>query len=215
MAVLEGIKPSFLFDMCAVSVLTLQSWIQDWNEQKNDDELPPLALLSIDDCHHFIGVVQAMIKSLERTLSHDHTFFVDVSCDLAYPKFIKDVGKEKPSIFHMAHSMKIKLTKDSEWHFKFSLAPEHNGCTLFGILLGFPIIYYHEQGEENCLSMIELQRCNIKKNGVSIMSFSVPNNLLTTNEVVNTCLEQWKAGIVAHHCVDVSEELVILPNVIM
>ena len=215
-AVLQGIKPSFLFDMCAVPAKTLQCWIEDWNEQKTDDELPALVLLCIDDCHHFIGAVQAMIKSLDRTLKSDHVFFVDVSCNLEYPKLIKDVGNEKPSIFHMVQAVRIELAKESEWHFNFHLEPEHNGCSLFGILLGFQIIYYHEPGQENCLSMIELRRFNVKQNGVSILSFSVPNALQISNEAVNTCLEQWKASIVQNHRgVDISEELIMLPNVIM
>ena len=215
-AVIEGIKPSFLFDMCAVQAKTLQSLIQEWNDRKNDDDLPLLVLLCIDECHYFIGVRQSMIKSLDQALLNGQVFFIDVSCDLEYPRLIKDVQKDKPDICHMVESVKKEfVVQKDQCFFKFQLEPKWNGCSLFGIVLGFKIIYFHEPGEENCLSMIELRRFNVTKNAVSIVSFSVPNNLLVSNQAMSTCLEEWKAQNIEKYSVGITEELVILPNVIM
>ena len=203
-AVIECNKPSFLFDMVATSAGKLQEFLHDLNQKINQD----LILLSVDSVHHFIGMRQPMCQALKNT---SNLFFIDVSSDLEYPTLIKDL-EEKPEISSMCETCLQTLDSDLTC-MDIELKANWPGCSLFGILLGFIVVYYHEPNQENCLSMIELKRFNLQtQSNVSISSFSVPYSLLQSNPSMIRAIEEWKNQKTDYR---ISEEVVMLPNVIM
>lgn len=209
-AVMECVKPSFLFDMVAASTKKLQEFLLELNQEIDQK----LVLLCVDSVHPFFGQRQAMLCALE--LDHSlgtSTFLVDVSGDLEYPVLIKD-SQRKPKMLSMLKAVIQKLSTDQSCHMEIQLEPEWPGCTLFGILLGFLVVYYHEANQENCLAMVQLKVFNLKKNEIAVSSFSVPNALLQSNQDMICALERWKKENTSDSTL-ISEELVMLPNVIM
>ena len=75
-------------------------------------------------------------------------------------------------------------------------------------------VYYHEASQENCLSMLELKRFDLKKNEISVSSFTIPNALLQSNHEMISAIERWKKENTSQS-ICISEELVMLPFVIL
>ncbi|NXX97308.1 CA074 protein, partial [Centropus bengalensis] len=102
-----------------------------------------------------------------------------------------------------------------------------NLCTIFGVLLGYPVAYTFsvEEGDENCLAMTPLRvftvqaACPRIKDGlvVQIYSFSVPESLcVELKEVLDAWCEELKEAFSAQSdFVDlcISSKVVSLPAV--
>lgn len=138
MAVMECVKPSFLFDMVAASNKELQEFLLELNQEIDQE----LVLLCVDSVHPFFGQRQAMLSALD--LDHSlgtNTFLVDVSNDLEYPVLIKD-SQGKPKMLSMLKAVRQKLSTDQSCHMEIQLEAEWPGCSLFGFLLGFMVIFF-------------------------------------------------------------------------
>ena len=93
-------------------------------------------------------------------------------------------------IFHCVQSADvIDINLEINW----------NGCSLFGILLGFPCVYYYdvECSDKNCLSYAQLIQIQGFQNDRVVASFTVPkviydNSANTSDSNVKKLIENWK-----------------------
>ena len=65
---------------------------------------------------------------------------------------------ESPNLEEMLKTTAKKLQSNSDDVIDINLEQNWNGCSLFGILLGFPCVYYYdvESSDQNCLSYAQL-----------------------------------------------------------
>lgn len=185
-AVIANVKPGFLFDLCACDESILSSFIREVNKLREAE----LILVSIDESHLFIvNSKEAIIAILKKALSSE-VVFVDISSELSEPKIIANLS-DLPDVEEMLCKV-AKAGLNEKEILKIELEPGWNGCTLFGILCGFPIVYVYDvrSSTENCLSSVDLLKIQALQNGVVISSFTVPNNLV--NASLKAKLSQWK-----------------------
>lgn len=114
-----------------------------------------------------------------------------------------DVGKETPELMSDEPADAAKLTEIlSTWNISINrgltldLNPEDfkSGPSVFGLLIGYPIIYYIET-ESNCLSntMLSVVNCkiNFEEDSHLLCSFSCPVYIRDTNSQVAGCIRDW------------------------
>jgi len=117
--------------------------------------------------------------------------FIDASAALNSPQVVS-YSKVK-HVKEMVQSVLAQLDiKEHASILEVSLSENWNLSTLFGILLGFPVIYYYDNFGDNCLSNINLNVWKVGCKWTSIMvwpiSFSVPCDV---EELFKTEIENW------------------------
>ena len=79
-----------------------------------------------------------------------------------------------------------------------------NGCTLFGVMLGYPYVYYYSE-QNHHLSMVDLLKVQVMRNEIIVMSFTVPLELVKNDSGI---LHKWKESIQ----LQVTDEIVALAS---
>ena len=81
---------------------------------------------------------------------------------------------ESPNLEEMLKTTAKKLQSNSDDVIDINLEPNWNGCSLFGILLGFPCVYYYdvESSDQNCLSYAQLIQIQIFQYDRVVASFT-------------------------------------------
>ena len=94
-----------------------------------------------------------------------------------------------------------------------NLEPNWNGCSLFGILLGFPCVYYYdvEYSDQNCLSYAQLIQIQGFQYDRVVASFTVPKVIYDNSDSnVNQIIENWRERFER-----TSQETVTFPSIVM
>ena len=96
----------------------------------------------------------------------------------------------------------IEINLESNW----------NGCSLFGVLLGFPCVYTYDTncGDKNCLSYLELVQIQAFQYQKLVASFTIPQQIYDANSDLKVAIEEWKGKF---H--ETSQEVVSFPSVVM
>ena len=107
-------------------------------------------------------------------------------------------------IFHCVQSADvIDINLEINW----------NGCSLFGILLGFPCVYYYdvESSDQNCLSYAQLIQIQGFQYDRVVASFTVPKVIYDNSDSnVNQIIENWRERFER-----TSQETVTFPSIVM
>lgn len=224
LAVSRGLKPAVLYDCNCAGALALQNYLE---------ELQGLGFLTLG--LHILEIGEnSLIVSPAHVCQHleqvllDTIAFVDVSssqphpsiCSLDQLKDLKDIlteiithlkGLQRDLSLGVSHSM----LHSSDW----------NLCTLFGILLGYPVSYtFHlNQGDDNCLALTPLRVFSARiswllgQPSVLLYSFSVPEILLPA---LRDTLNVWEKNLRTRFRtqndfadLSISSEIVTLPAV--
>ena len=88
-----------------------------------------------------------------------------------------------------------------------------NGCSLFGILLGFPCVYYYdvESSDQNFLSYAQLIQIQGFQYDRVVASFTVPKVIYDNSDSnVNQIIENWRERFER-----TSQETVTFPSIVM
>ena len=88
-----------------------------------------------------------------------------------------------------------KLQSNSDDVIDINLEQNWNGCSLFGILLGFPCVYYYdvESSDQNCLSHAQLIQIQGFQYDRVVASFTVPKVIYDNSDSnVNKIIENWR-----------------------
>lgn len=62
--------------------------------------------------------------------------------------------------------------------------------TIFGYLINYPILYYL-QGDENCLSLVDLQVFQVTMKNEALVSFSTPSEIYQHDSSVKEVIDSW------------------------
>uniref|UniRef100_A0A8C6NPQ9 Zgc:112163 n=1 Tax=Nothobranchius furzeri TaxID=105023 RepID=A0A8C6NPQ9_NOTFU len=150
----------------------------------------------------YLSSLQSLQSNLERVLCDDSVAFIDVCHSLDQPAVSNSQRGEMRGVMedlllllkqHEEAETPLYVEKKSE---------EWNLCTVFGVLLGFPVTYWFDQTEsfENCLSMTPLMvrtasaswQADGPHHRCCLYAFTLPAVL---QEETRPKLEEWELGL--------------------
>ncbi len=199
LAVDLGLKPALLYDSNGAGTDQVQQYLSSLQSS----QLVSKSLVTLDLNGSALIVNPGTVRSTVEQRFHDSSVAViDVCHSLKKPTITDPLRGEMKS---MTHDFLLLLRGLGEMqeaekpHYVGEKAEEWNLCTVFGLLLGYPITYWFDQTKsfENCLSMTPLM---VTKASVTwqpdsaghrccLYSFSVPAVLLQETQ---PNLEHWK-----------------------
>ena len=92
-------------------------------------------------------------------------------------------GEKYKSVVDMCHDLcsQVQLSQDSVIYIKEPPSQSWNLTTLFGILLGYPVVYWFEEDDApHCLNGVDLRVCTVKHTAhpqFVLLQFSFPSAL--------------------------------------
>ena len=119
---------------------------------------------------------------------------------------------ESPNLEEMLKTTAKKLQSNNDV-IDIKLEPNWNGCSLFGILLGFPCVYYYdvEYSDKNCLSYAQLIQIQGFQYDRVVASFTVPKVIYDNSDSnVNQIIENWRERFERS-----GQETVTFPSIVM
>ncbi|ESO86923.1 hypothetical protein LOTGIDRAFT_166652 [Lottia gigantea] len=166
----SGIKAAFLFDYSCVTSDVISDFLNDLNASKLLSYIEDLNVIEIA-----LDVLICNRKQLSK-IPWDRIKFVDISRS--------NSGSILP-----ADAPELKATKEAfEWILSHTsdrqLSVEFtdnlvNPTTLFGVMIGYPVVYWYDVSKENgaMLSMVPLKCIQIFQQRHLVYSFSLPMDL--------------------------------------
>lgn len=224
LAVARGLKPALLYDCNCAGAAELQSYL----EQLQGLGFPTrgLHILEIGE-DSLIVCPERVCQHLEQVLLGS-VAFVDVSSAQPHPSVcsldqLQDLKALLAEIIAHLQGLKTDLSlavsssrlRSSDW----------NLCTVFGILLGYPVPYtFHvSQGGDNCLALTPLRVFTARiswrhsQPPVLLYSFSVPESLFPAlRDILNTWEKDLRTRCRTQNDfadLSISSEVVTLPAV--
>ncbi|XP_030632461.1 UPF0739 protein C1orf74 homolog [Chanos chanos] len=201
LAVDAGLKPALLYDTNAASPEQIQLYLDALQTAGRLSKA--LRTVSIDD-NSFVVNPALEVSHMEDLLKSRSLVVIDVC-----PQ------REKPGVTDFNSEMEDMVTAMLEYFKDLNdagsarngdldkeLYQSWNLCTLFGVLLGYPVSYWFDQtrGFENCLSMTPLVvtkvwvtwRADTVSHRCCLYSFSVPEELWSDAQ---SQVDRWTQGL--------------------
>ncbi|KAK3102627.1 hypothetical protein FSP39_012760 [Pinctada imbricata] len=204
LAVDVGLKPGYLFDFGVQNLHTISIFLKDLNLYN----LIGNQLMAVKADMDYLIVNNLCLCEVYDNKG-DHYRFVDVSPRLTAPREITLTELEscawRDDLFNIIDSMKGCKNENV-----FEIPPMKllNMTSLFGILLGYPIVYWYETDgvdSGNCLCMEQLHHYKVVGNTDQgfrhvIYSFSAPSCLSDMKDHVEKWFENMKNGKMWSSC---------------
>lgn len=226
LAVALGLKPAVLYDCNSAGVLALRSYLEEL--QRLGFLRPGLHILEIGE-NNLIVSTEYVCQYLEQTLLGT-VAFVDVSCSQPHPsvRSLDQLLGLKSLIADIITHFQ-GLQKDVSLGVSYSKlhSSDWNLCTVFGILLGYPVSYTFDlnHGDDNCLTMTPLRVFTARiswlpdQPPILLYSFSVPESLFPAlRNFLSAWEEELRTRFRAQNAfadLSISSEVVILPAVVL
>ncbi|XP_076615058.1 UPF0739 protein C1orf74 homolog [Chaetodon auriga] len=194
-----GLKPALLYDSNSASADQVQRYLSSLQSS----QLVSKSLLTLDLNGNALVVNPVAVRSSVEQLFHDSSVAViDVCHSLEKPTITDPLRAELRSTTHdlLLLLRGLEQLKEAEKpHYVGEKAENWNLCTVFGLLLGFPVTYWFDQTKsfENCLAMTPLMvttasatwQADSAGHRCCLYSFSVPAGLLQETQSI---LENWR-----------------------
>lgn len=224
LAVARGLKPALLYDCNGAGASELQSYLEEL--QGLGFLTKGLHILEIGG-NSMIVRPEHVCQHLEQVLLGTITF-VDVSSSQPHPSIHSlDQLQDLKSLIAEIITHLQGLQKDLSLAVSRSRlhSSDWNLCTVFGILLGYPVPYtFHlNQGDGNCLALTPLRVFTARiswllgQPPVLLYSFSVPESLFPAlRDILNTWEKDLRTRCRTQNDfadLSISSEIVILPAV--
>lgn len=194
-----GLKPALLYDSNGASADQVQQYLSSLQSS----QLVSRSLLTLDLNGNTLIVNPLTVRSnVEQLFRDDSVAVIDVRHSLEKPTITDPLRGELKS---MTQDLLLLLRgfeqlKEAERpHHVGEESEQWNLCTVFGLLLGYPVTYWFDQTKsfENCLSMTPLMvttasatwQADTAGHTCCLYSFSVPAVLL---KAVQSNLENWR-----------------------
>ena len=162
----RGLKPSILWDFGKVNVEKLCGLKSLMG--------PDLLILDVASSDYFICLKSSLLKTLEKCLSNP-PLFIDASEALEKPE---EAGTDVSNLLiRMVQCVLEQINNQSDNFLSISVDKSWNLSSLFGILLGFPVVYYYDIIGDNCLGNLDLTVWSVGSGQVNPVSFSSPANM--------------------------------------
>lgn len=189
-----SIKPGFIWDYGGFDIKIQQIENVLKTLKKSDKLCRSIYMINISDSLIIINL-ECCLKIIHVS-KNNSLKFVNISKSLEEAEIIKD-GSILENINQMLDTLQNLLTNNIE--ITLNITPLVDWCvpTIFGLLLGFPFIYYMDNESDisglNCLSMVPLTvfKAKFKTSNLfhNIFSFSLPTNLVDSFE---NKFDEWK-----------------------
>lgn len=195
-----GLKPALLYDSNSASADQVHRYLSSLQSS----QLVSRSLLTLDLNGNTLVVNPLTALSNVEQLFDGNVAVIDVCHSLEKPAIADPLRRELKS---MTHDLLLLLkgferTEAEKPYYVGEKSAEWNLCTVFGLLLGFPITYWFDQTKsfENCLSMTPLVvttasatwQADSTGHRCCLYSFSVPAALL---QAVHSNLENWRLSL--------------------
>ena len=195
----KGIKPGLLWDLGKINVkmlLELRVILQD------------IFVLDFSG-DYFVSSRKCFNKHFQN-LESNFPFVIDISNNLTEPRIATTETENK--IRKDFRTLVSHINGSDEDVIEIDVGDYSNVTTMFGLLLGYPVVYYYDTGiEGNCLSNRDLTVYKIGSQNLWPISFSVPTNLLP-----QTSIPDWLDKLrTSFSDLDIKSESVNLPFVAM
>lgn len=200
LAVDLGLKPALLYDSNSANAGQVQQYLSSLQSS----QLLSKSLFTLDLDGNTLIVNPAAAKlSVEQLIHHRNVALINICHSLEKPTIIDpirtDLKTMAEGLLHLLREMEHQGEKAELLHYIEEKSEEWNLCTVFGLLLGYPVAYWFDQTKsfENCLSMTPLVvtkasatwQTDKSSHRCCVYSFSVPAILF---EDVQSQLENWK-----------------------
>lgn len=195
----RGIKPGLLWDLGIITIprlLELRIILQD--------------IFVLDIAGDFFVSSRQCFNKHFQNLESNFPIVIDISSNLTEPMIATtDIVQNIIKDFRNLLSLIQYSDKDV---IGIKIDDYINVTTMFGLLLGYPVVYYYDTGMEgNCLSNRDLTVYKVGSQNIWPISFSVPTNLLT-----QTSIPDWLDKLrTLFSDLDIKSESVNLPFVAM
>ncbi|KAM9361893.1 UPF0739 protein C1orf74 homolog [Symphorus nematophorus] len=228
LAVDLGLKPALLYDSNSAGADQVQQYLSSLQSAQLVSE----SLLTLDLNGNTLIVNPVTVRSNVEQLFHDgSTAVINVCHSLEKPTITDPLREELKSMTHdLQHLLReFEPPKEAEKtpHYVGEKSEDWNLCTVFGLLLGYPVTYWFDQTKsfENCLSMTPLMvttasatwQVDSASHRCLLYSFSIPAALLqeTQSNVENwrLCLQERFQQQNVLKDLTVSQSTVTLPSV--
>ena len=176
----KSLKPGFLWDIGSVSTEKLL---------KLSFMLEELLVIIIEQ-DYYVCSKKALAKHLDCLLD-ELPIIIDVSGDKTVPEILQD--RKLSDIHNMIKNVKGQVEELQESVLVLQIQETWNISTLFGLLLGYPIVYYYNSGcTQNCLNNTNILVFRVGYQDVWPISFTVPAELY---EQCRASIDNWKSKI--------------------
>ncbi|XP_036298105.1 UPF0739 protein C1orf74 homolog [Pipistrellus kuhlii] len=224
LAVARGLKPALLYDCNGAGTSEIQSYLGEL--QGLGFLTKGLHILDIGG-NSLIVIPEHVCQHLQQVLL-GAVAFVDVSSSQSHPSVCSlDQLQDLKSLVAKIITHLQGLQRDLSLAVSCSrlCSPDWNLCTVFGILLGYPVPYtFHlNQGDDNCLALTPLRVFTARiswlpgQPPVSLYSFSVPESLFPAlRDILDTWEKDLRTRCRAQNDftdLSISSEIVTLPAV--
>lgn len=139
-----------------------------------------------------IGLIS---NSLKVVTLLDEVFLINYKMESPQFVFVNVTKNTEPKIIEENNSENIWYKNFIHENSISKLIPPVNFCipSLIGILIGFPVIYWYDNNisDENCLGNVALNVYQAHFEESLVMSFSIPEFLITNNLQVKNLIEKW------------------------
>lgn len=194
-----GLKPALLYDSNGASADQVQRYLSSLQSSQLVSE--SLLTLELNGNTLIVNPVTARMN-VKQLIDHRKVAVIDICHTLEKPTIADPLRAELKSMTHdlLLLLREIQHLKEAEKpHCVREKAEEWNLCTVFGLLLGYPITYWFNQTAsfENCLSMTPLTvttatatyQVDTADHRCCLYSFSIPSALLGEMQIQ---LENWR-----------------------
>uniref|UniRef100_A0A667XA13 Zgc:112163 n=1 Tax=Myripristis murdjan TaxID=586833 RepID=A0A667XA13_9TELE len=202
LAVDLGLKPALLYDINSSSAEQVQQYLITLQSA----QLVSRSLVTLVVSGNIFIVNLAMVKAnLEQLLDRSSVAVIDVCHSLEKPSITDALSGDLKSMTQDLLAILSGFAQLSEVEKPLYIGEQSekwNLCTLFGILLGYPVTYWFDQNKsfENCLAMTPLTvttasvtwQAGSEGHRCCLYSFSVPAAL---HEATQSALEEWTVSL--------------------
>lgn len=195
-----GLKPALLYDSNGASAERVQQYLSSLQFS----QLVSKSLLVLDLNGNALIVNPIVVRSNLERLLHDNSVVVINICHSLEKPSITDRGELKSIAQDLLYLLRgsEQLKEAEKPLYVGEKSEEWNLCTVFGLLLGYPVTYWFDQTKsfENCLSMTPLMvttasvtwHVDTADRTCCLYSFTVPAVL---HKETQSNLEKWNLSL--------------------
>lgn len=194
-------KRAFLYDCGAADVPALVNFIAELKEEKLIDK--DISIVTVQEDIFILNLGKFKIES-----SH---VIVDASGSLKKPQIIEDTKLIDAMFQDINKQLQDEQDEDA---IALDIKPDWCIPTIFGYLINYPILYYHDN-DKNCLSLIDLLVYQIMFGSETLISFSVPNEIYEESQIIRDKISEWIEHFQKHEDITIKSFVANYPTVIL
>ena len=194
-------KRGFLYDCGAINVNNLMKLIRELKQE--NIICKDFLIATIQDDIFILNLRKFHLES-----SH---VIVEISGSLKKPRIIEETA----SFAKMFLDINNQLLSCEDEAIELKIIADWCVPTIFGYLINYPVLYYHNDHNGNCLGTIDLKVHQVKTIEDTLISFSVPNEIFEQSMIVQKKILQWMQYFQTHENFSIKTFVANYPIVIL